>query len=94
MLEAPGDMAESLGSSRARERGGMGLQVVRSRLPTTTIIGEMCWHELLPGLACFKLVVPPLQSEVVGPYSIWGVWFPNHLLLVGTDHNCNTPIVK
>jgi hypothetical protein len=29
----------------------------------------------------FLLVAPPLQPGVVGPYPIWGVWFPSHLPL-------------
>jgi hypothetical protein len=31
-------------------------------------------------------VAPPLQPWVVEPYLVWGVWFPNHLLLEGADH--------
>jgi hypothetical protein len=30
------------------------------------------------------LVVPPLQSVVVGPYLFRGAWFPSHLPLEGT----------
>jgi hypothetical protein len=48
----------------------------------------MHWRGLLLGLVLFKLVVPPLQLVVVGPYLVrGGVWFPNHLLLVGTGGN-------
>jgi hypothetical protein len=45
---------------------------------------------LLPGLVLFRLVAPPLQVGVVGPYPVWGVWFPSRLLLEGTEHihNC------
>jgi hypothetical protein len=43
-----------------------------------------CWHGLLPELVIFRLVVPPLQSGVVGSYRILGVWFPSHLQLEGT----------
>jgi hypothetical protein len=41
---------------------------------------------LLPGLVLLRLVAPPLQLGVVGPYLIRGVWFPSRLLLEGTDH--------
>jgi hypothetical protein len=40
---------------------------------------------LLMGSVLFSLVVPPLQSGVVGLYPVWGAWFPNHLLLEGTS---------
>jgi hypothetical protein len=49
--------------------------------------GHLCggkeWCRLLPGLVLFRLVVPPLQPGVVGPYPVWGTWFPSHLLLEG-----------
>jgi hypothetical protein len=32
----------------------------------------------------FRLVAPPLQLGVVGPYRIRGTWFPSCLPLVGT----------
>jgi hypothetical protein len=41
---------------------------------------------LLLGLVLFRLVVPPLQPRVVGPYPVRGVWFPNRLPLEGTAH--------
>jgi hypothetical protein len=41
---------------------------------------------LFLGLDIFRLVAPPLQPGVVGPYSVWGIWFSNHLLLEGTGH--------
>jgi hypothetical protein len=41
---------------------------------------------LLPSLVLFRLVAPPLQSRVVGPYPIRDVWFSNRLLLEGTGH--------
>jgi hypothetical protein len=47
----------------------------------------MRWRGLLSGLILFKSVVPPLQSGVVGSYPVWGVWFPNCLLLVGIGRN-------
>jgi hypothetical protein len=29
----------------------------------------------------FRLVILPLQPEVVEPYSLWGTWFPSCLSL-------------
>jgi hypothetical protein len=46
--------------------------------------GKYC-HALLSGLLLFRLVVPPLQLGVVGPYPVWGVWLLSHLLLEGTE---------
>jgi hypothetical protein len=37
---------------------------------------------LLSGLVLSKLVDPPIQTGVVGPYPVRGVWFPSRLLLV------------
>jgi hypothetical protein len=37
------------------------------------------------GLVLFRLVVPHLQLEVVGPYPVQGTWFPSCLLLEGID---------
>jgi hypothetical protein len=46
--------------------------------------GREGWYELFLGLILFfMLVAPPLQSGVVGPYSVRGAWFPNRLPLVG-----------
>jgi hypothetical protein len=39
-----------------------------------------------PSLVLFKLVSPPLQSGVVGPYLVRGAWFPSCLPLEGTYH--------
>jgi hypothetical protein len=36
---------------------------------------------LLSGSVLFRLVTHPLQLGVVGPYLLWGVWFPSRLLL-------------
>jgi hypothetical protein len=36
------------------------------------------------GLVLFRLLVPPLQSGVVGSYLVWGIWFSSRLLLQGT----------
>jgi hypothetical protein len=41
---------------------------------------------LLPGLVIFKLVAPPLQLGVLGPYLVQGIWFPGPMLLEGTGH--------
>jgi hypothetical protein len=35
-------------------------------------------------LVPYRLVAPPLQPGVVGPYSVWGAWFPNCVPLEGT----------
>jgi hypothetical protein len=41
-------------------------------------------YESFPDLIRFRLVAPPLQSGVVGPYLVQGTWFPSHLPLEGT----------
>jgi hypothetical protein len=38
------------------------------------------------GLVLLRLVVSPLQPGVVGPYLVWGTWFPSRLTLEGTSH--------
>jgi hypothetical protein len=45
---------------------------------------EERWRGLLSGLVLLRLVTPPLQAGVVGPYLVQGVWFLSHLLLEGT----------
>jgi hypothetical protein len=40
--------------------------------------------ESFSGPVLFRFVVPPLQSEVVGPYPVWCAWFPSHLPLERT----------
>jgi hypothetical protein len=40
--------------------------------------------DLFPRLVLFMLGAPPLQPRVVGPYPVWGVWFPSHLPLEGS----------
>jgi hypothetical protein len=42
-------------------------------------------YALFPGLVLFRLVTPPLQPGVVGPYPIWDTWFPSRLSLKGTS---------
>jgi membrane-associated phospholipid phosphatase len=64
----------------------MGRQVAKSCLPTTITNEGKRWRGLLPGFVLFRLVAPPPQSGVVGPYLAQGVWFPSHLLLEGTGH--------
>jgi hypothetical protein len=39
---------------------------------------------IIPSLVLFRLVAHPLQPGVVEPYMVWGVWFPNYLLLERT----------
>jgi hypothetical protein len=53
-------------------------------LPTQVYRKEK--RRMLPGLVLFTLVASPLQPGVVGPYSVWGVWFHSCLPLEGTDH--------
>jgi hypothetical protein len=38
--------------------------------------GREDWFGLILGLVLFRLVAPPLQLEVVGPYIIWGCLVP------------------
>jgi hypothetical protein len=40
---------------------------------------------LLSGLVLLRLVVPPLQPGLAGPYPVWGSWFPRRLQLEGTE---------
>jgi hypothetical protein len=51
---------------------------------------QMCG--LLPGLVHFRMVVPPLQPGVVGPYPEWGVWLPSRLIRegIGRIKNCGS----
>jgi hypothetical protein len=60
--------------------------VAKSCMPTTIVNEGNRWHGLLPGLDHFRLVTPPLQPGVVGPYLVRGVWFSNRLSLEGTGH--------
>jgi hypothetical protein len=46
---------------------------------------EERWCGLLLCSVLFRLVTPPLQPGVVGPYLVRGVWFPSHLILEGTS---------
>jgi hypothetical protein len=41
------------------------------------------------GFSSFYVGGPLLQLRVVGPYPVWGVWFPSRLLLEGTGHILN-----
>jgi hypothetical protein len=43
--------------------------------------GREDWYGLFPGLVLFRLVAPPLQQGVLGPYLVWGAWFLSRLLL-------------
>jgi hypothetical protein len=51
--------------------------------------GGKDWCRLLLGLVLFRLVVPPLQLGVIGPYLVQGTWFPSHLPLEGTKSYSN-----
>jgi hypothetical protein len=64
----------------------MGRQLAKSYLPTTIINEGKGWRGLLSDFVLFRLVALTLQPRVVGTYLAWGVWFPSHLLLEGTDH--------
>jgi hypothetical protein len=45
----------------------------------------MAW--IVPRITSFQVGAPPLFSlEWWGHFLVWGEWFPNHLLLGGTDH--------
>jgi hypothetical protein len=44
------------------------------------------WYGSLLDLIPFRLAAPPLQPRVVGPYPVWGVWFPIRLPLERTSH--------
>jgi hypothetical protein len=47
---------------------------------------EKLRHGSFLGLLLFRLVAPPLQPRVVGPYLVRGLWFPDLFPLEGTDH--------
>jgi hypothetical protein len=46
--------------------------------------GKKDWCGVLLGLILFRLIFPPLQPRVVGPYPVWSIRFSSHLLLEGT----------
>jgi hypothetical protein len=46
--------------------------------------GGSDWCGLLSGRVLFRLVVPPLQPGVVGPYLVRGMWFASRLSLERT----------
>jgi hypothetical protein len=54
----------------------MGRQMVKCCLSTYIIMRESEGVD-------FRLVAAPLQPGVMGPYLVWGVWFPSHLLQEG-----------
>jgi hypothetical protein len=39
---------------------------------------------IVPVTRSIRLVTPPVQPGVMGPYPVWGVWFSSHLPLEGT----------
>jgi hypothetical protein len=47
---------------------------------------EERWCRLFLCSLLSRLVAPPLQLGVVGPYPVQGLWFPNRLPLEGTGH--------
>jgi hypothetical protein len=57
--------------------------VVKSCLPTTIVNEGKRWCGLLLGFVLFRLVAPPLEPRVVGPYLAWGKWFHSRLQLEG-----------
>jgi hypothetical protein len=86
ILETPGlsDWMPRLvlgrGRRRVRQTGGeiLPAHVYRNE--------EERWCGSLQGSVLFRLVAPPLQPRVVGPYSVQGVCFRSHSLLEGTCH--------
>jgi hypothetical protein len=84
LLKAPGQ-----GDWMPRPIPGRGGR--RNEQPGCEIVPAHVYHNegrrrcgLHPGLVLFKLLAPPLQPRVVGPYPVRGVWFPIRLLLEGT----------
>jgi hypothetical protein len=62
--------------------------VDRYQNPTRPRLMQCCENQQCGsplGLVLFRWVAHPLQPRVVGPYLVWGVWFPNCLPLEGTD---------
>jgi hypothetical protein len=59
--------------------------VVKSRLPTLNVGWRSDGHGSFPRLVLYRLVAPPLQSEVVDPFFVRGVWFASRLPLGGPD---------
>jgi hypothetical protein len=72
------------GGERNEQTGG---EILPTHIYRTE--GKRRWGLLL-GLVIFRLVTPPLQLGVMGPYPVRGVWFPSPLLLEGTNRiqNC------
>jgi hypothetical protein len=58
--------------------------VAKSCLPVPIVGWKSEGMDLFPRLVLFMLGAPPLQPRVVGPYPVWGVWFPSHLPLEGS----------
>jgi hypothetical protein len=59
--------------------------VVKSCLAMLIVGWRSDGRGLFLGSVLFRLVAPPLQPGVVGHFLVWGVWFPSHLPLEGTD---------
>jgi hypothetical protein len=66
------------GRRRVRQTGGeiLPAHVYRNE--------EERWCGLLSGSVLFMLMLPPLQSKVIEPYSVQSVWFLSRLLLKET----------
>jgi hypothetical protein len=58
--------------------------VAKSFLPLVVEMEKKVWCRLLPDLVLFRLVVPPLQPGVVGPFLVRGIGLPSHVSLEGT----------
>jgi hypothetical protein len=58
-------------------------QMVKSYLPVVIMMREDRYRSVM-SLVLFRLAASPIQAGVVGPYLIWGTWFPSHFLLEGT----------
>jgi hypothetical protein len=68
------------------ERGGRGRQVAKSRLPALIVGWRSDGRGSFLGLAFFLGWWPLLFSlEWWSCFLVWGVWFPNHLPLEGTN---------
>jgi hypothetical protein len=66
-----------------RGGGGSGRHVVKSYLPTSTIMRKIDGADCSCVQFFFRLVAPPLQQCVIEPYLIRGVGLPNRLSLEG-----------
>jgi hypothetical protein len=42
--------------------------------------------KIVPGISSIHDGAPPFSLEWWDRFLVWGVWFPSHLPLEGTDH--------